>query len=267
MALKEKKKKKLSTGGMSTREKMLARKKALEAKGTNSGFIFCKEGVTRVRIKSPGPDEELGIEMIQFYLGDKIGSVYSPQTFGEPCPIMDKYLELKDSSDEDDKELAKKLIPKRRYVIGGIVYEDEKGKKPAYDGKDRVVLITRQVYQDIINLYLDEDEAGDMTDPKNGYDIKITRVGKGQFDTTYSVMKCKESALDKSMSKPVELEKMVRAQIKDYEELEEILRTYLNEESDEDDDDEPRPKKKKLASKSKDKDKKLAKKKKKVADI
>lgn len=263
--VKDKKKKKLSEGGLSTREKMLARKKALEAKGTNSGFIFCKEGTTRVRIKSPGPDEELGIELIQFYLGDNIGSVYSPQTFDEPCPIMEKYLELKDSSDDDDKELAKKLIPKRRYVIGGIVYEDEKGKKPAYDGKDRVVLITRQVYQDIINLYLDEDEAGDMTDPKNGYDIKITRTGKGQFDTSYSVMKCKESRLDKAMSKPVELEKMVRAQIKSYDELEKILKSYLNEEED-DEDDEPRPKKK-VSSKSKDKDKKLAKKKKKVADI
>ena len=43
MAIKEKKKK-VSSSGMSTKEKMLARKKALEAKGNNSGFIFCKKG-------------------------------------------------------------------------------------------------------------------------------------------------------------------------------------------------------------------------------
>lgn len=264
--VKDKKKKEVSTSGMSTKEKMLARKKALEAKGTNSGFIFCKEGVTRIRIKSPGPNEELGIELIQFYLGDKFGSVYSPQTFGEPCPIMEKYLELKDSSDEDDKELAKKLIPKRRYVVGGIVYDDDKGKKVAYDGKDRVILITRQVYQDIINLYLDEDEAGDMTDPKTGYDIKITRSGKGQFDTTYSVMNCKNTVLDKAYAKPVELEKMVRAQIKSYDELEDILKSYLNESDEDEDDDEPRPKKKKVKASST-KDKNSLKKKKKVSDI
>ena len=96
MAIKEKKKK-VSSSGMSTKEKMLARKKALEAKGNNSGFIFCKKGVTRIRIKSPGPDEELGIELIQFYLGNGIGTIISPQTFGEPCPIMEKYDELRNS--------------------------------------------------------------------------------------------------------------------------------------------------------------------------
>lgn len=256
------KKKKLSSTGMTTKEKMLARKKKLEEKGKNYGFIFCKEGVTRIRIKSPGEDEELGLELIQFYLGPNIGSVYSPQTFGEPCPIMEKYQELHNSSDPDDKELAKKLIPKRRYVVGGLVYDDEKGKHIGYDGQDRVILVTAQVYQDIINLYLDEDEAGDMTDPKTGYDIKITRTGKGQFDTTYSVMNCKPTQLDKKYTKPVELEKMVRAQIKSYDELEEILKSYLNESSEEEDEDEPRPKKKKSSLSS---DKAVSKKKKKKA--
>lgn len=263
MAKDKDKKKKLSSSGMTTKEKMLARKKALEAKGNNSGFIFCKEGVTRIRIKSPGEDEELGIELIQFYLGDKIGSIISPQTFDEPCPIMEKYLELKDSSKESDKELAKLIVPKRRYVVGGLVYEDEKGKKMGYEGKDRVIILTRQVYQDIINLYLDEDEAGDMTDPKTGYDVKVTRTGKGQFDTNYSVQNCKPTKLDKQYQGTVNLEKMVRAQIKSYDELEQILKSYLNESGDEDDDDEPKAKKKS----SKDKSSKDKKKKKRTSDI
>lgn len=262
---KDKKKKKLSSSGMTTKEKMLARKKALEAKGNNSGFIFCKEGVTRIRIKSPGEDEELGIELIQFYLGDKIGSIISPQTFDEPCPIMEKYLELKDSDDDDDKELAKKIVPKRRYVVGGLVYEDEKGKKIGYEGKDRVIILTRQVYQDIVNLYLDEDEAGDMTDPKTGYDIKVTRTGKGQFDTNYSVQNCKPTKLDSKYTGTVNLEKMVRAQIKDYDELEKILKSYLNDSDYDEEDDEPKAKKKKKVSKD-DKSSKL-KKKKRVSDI
>ena len=110
MAIKEKKKK-VSSSGMSTKEKMLARKKALEAKGNNSGFVICKKGVTRIRIKSPGPDEELGIELIQFYLGNGIGTIISPQTFGEPCPIMEKYDELRNSDSDEDKELAKLMVP------------------------------------------------------------------------------------------------------------------------------------------------------------
>lgn len=267
MAIKEKKKK-VSSSGMSTKEKMLARKKALEAKGNNSGFVFCKKGVTRIRIKSPGPDEELGIELIQFYLGNGIGTIISPQTFGEPCPIMEKYDELRNSDSDEDKELAKLMVPKRRYALGGLVYEDEKGKKIGYDGKDRVILVTRQVYQDVVNLYLDEDEAGDMTDPRNGYDIKVTRTGEGQFDTSYSVQNCKPTALDKPYRGEVPLEKMVRAQIKSYEELEEILKKFLNESGDDDDDDEPKPKKKssKVSSKKDSKDLK-SKNKKKVNDI
>lgn len=244
----------------STREKMLARKKQLESKGSGSGFIFPKEGTLRMRIKSPGDDQELGMELITFYLGGDMGSIVSPATFDEPCPFMEKYKELKDSSDDADKELAKeKFIPRRKYVIGGVIYTNEKGGTFDYDGKDRVVQIPRSVYQDIIDLYLDEDEAGDMTDPINGYDIKIIRTGSGKNDTTYSARACKNTKLDKQYRGNIDLESMVRAQIKSYDELESILDKYLNNSSDDDDEDEvedEKPKKKDKDKKKKDKDKK-----------
>lgn len=244
--LKDKKKKKLSSEGTSTRDKMLARKKQLESKGSGNGLIFPKEGTLRMRIKSPGDDQELGIEIVQFYLGKELGGIISPATFDEPCPFMEKYKELKDSRDEDDKELAKNLVPRRRYVIGGLIYADEKGAKIDYDGKDRGVLIPRSVYQDIIDLYLDEDEAGDMTDPIHGYDIKINRSGSGMTDTTYSARACKETKLDQKYRGNVDLEGIVRAQIKSYDELEEILAKYLNESPESpDDEEEAKPKKKK----------------------
>ena len=250
--------KKKSTGS-STREKMLARKKKLEEKGSGNGLIFPKEGTLRMRIKSPGDDQELGMEVVQFYIPG-VGGVISPATFDEPCPFMEKYEELKQSKDEDDKELAKRLIPRRRYVIGGIIYKDDKGNGVDYDGQNRGVLIAGAVYQDIIDLYLDEDEAGDMTDPVTGYDIKITRSGSGKFDTTYSVRQCKPSKLDKKYRSELDLEKIVRDQIKPYDELEEELNKFLNESPDDDDDEDDAPKKKKKSS-SKDKDKTKKKKK------
>lgn len=247
-----KKEKKKSTGS-STREKMLARKKKLEEKGSGNGLIFPKEGTLRMRIKSPGDDQELGMEVVQFYIPG-VGGVISPATFDEPCPFMEKYEELKQSKDEDDKELAKRLIPRRRYVIGGIIYKDDKGNGVDYEGQNRGVLIAGAVYQDIIDLYLDEDEAGDMTDPVTGYDIKITRSGSGKFDTTYSVRQCKSSKLDKKYRSELDLEKIVRDQIKPYDELEEELNKFLNESPDDDEDD--APKKKKKSSKDRDKTKK-----------
>lgn len=95
MALDKKKKKKVSSDGLSTKEKMLARKKQLESKGNGNGLVFPKEGTLRMRIKSPGDDQELGIEIVQFYLGGNLGGVISPATFDEPCPFMEKYQELK----------------------------------------------------------------------------------------------------------------------------------------------------------------------------
>ena len=251
--MKKEKKTHPSTGGTSTREKMLARKKQLESKGSGSGFIYPKEGTLRMRIKSPGDDKELGMELVTFYLGNDIGSIVSPATFDEPCPFMEKYKELKESSDDADKELAKeKFVPRRKYVIGGVIYTDEKGKNLDYDGKDKAVQIPRSVYQDIIDLYLDEDEAGDMTDPINGYDIKIIRTGSGKMDTTYSARACKPTELDKKARGTVDLEGVVRAQINSYDELEEILARYLNDSSDSEEEDE--------APKKKDKDKKKKKK-------
>ena len=249
----KKEKKKLSSSGQTTREKMLARKKKLAEKGSGNGFVFPGNGTTRVRIVSAGPNEELGIEVIRFYLGDH--SIISPASFDEPCPVMDKYKELKDSKDEDDKKLAKKFVPSRRYVIAGLVYKDEKGKELDYDSKPRLVMIPSSVYQDIIELYLDEDEAGDMTDPKNGYDIKIDRSGSGRFDTSYSVRNCKPTKVDKKLLEPVDLMSMLKSQVKSYDEIEEELNKFLNNTPDDDDDDDDTPKKKKKSSKDKKKQK------------
>ena len=222
--------KKKSSAGMSTREKMLARKKALESKGNGGGMIYPKEGTMRVRLMNQGPDKELGLEVIQFYLGPKVGGVISPATFDEPCPFMEKYQELKNSKDETDQELAKDLAPRRRYIIGGTCYKDEKGKEIDPDRVCKPILVPRSVYQDIIDLYLDEDDWGDMTDPEEGYDIKISRSGSGKMDTTYSVTACPgKKPLNPKYVKEMDLEEIVKSMMKSYDELEEMLREYLNE--------------------------------------
>ena len=74
-----------------------------------------------------------------------------------------------------------------------------------------------------------------MTDPIEGYDIKITRTGSGKMDTSYSVSPCQKSKLDKKYREDVDLEKAVRASILPYDKLEEKLAAFLNE-SDEDSD-------------------------------
>ena len=246
--------KKSSSSVMTTREKMIARKKDLEKRGGGGGMIYPKEGTIRVRIKSRGADEELGIEVVQFYLGPKDGGIISPATFDEPCPFMEKFQELKNSDDPDDKALASKLVPRRRYILGVIAYKDTKGKEVDPDKIDKPMMVPRSVYQDIIDLYLDEEDWGDMTDPVEGYDIKITRTGTGKNDTSYSVSPCQKTKLDKKYWGEVDLEKAIRANILSYEELEEKLASFLNEGDDDDEDERPCKKsssKTKLANKKK----------------
>nr|DAD91543.1 MAG TPA: ssDNA-binding protein [Myoviridae sp. ctx322] len=216
--------------GLSAREKMLQRKKELSSKSKNLGIIFPKEGTMRVRLINQGPDKELGMEIIQFYLGSQVGGIISPATFDEPCPFMDKYKELKNSDDEEDQQLAKQLVPRRRYIIGGTLYKDEKGREVDTENVCKPILIPGSVYQDIIDLYLDEDDWGDMSDPEDGYDIKITRSGKGRMDTTYSVNPCPKTGkkLDPKYVKEMDLEANIRSLVKPYDELEKLLNNYLH---------------------------------------
>lgn len=239
---------------LSTRERMLQRKKKLEERSNGGGgIIYPKKGTLRVRLMDQGEDKELGLEIIQFYLGKEKGGIISPATFDEPCPFMDKYQELKGSDDEDDQELAKRLVPRRRYIVGGTCYKDEKGKEVDPDRICKPILIPRSVYQGITDLYLDEDDWGDMTDPEEGYDIKITRAGEGLMDTTYTVNPCPgRKPLDPKYRKEMDLEEIIRGQMKSYDQLEELLNEFLgNSFDDEEDEDEENPRKKLRNKKSK----------------
>lgn len=251
--------KKKSDSKMTTRERMMERKKALAERASGGNIIFPKEGTMRVRLVSQGPDKELGLEIIQFY-SQKTGGIISPATFDEPCPFMEKFQELKKSSDEEDQELAKLLTPRRRFLVAGTLYKDEKGKEIDTENVGKPILIPRSVYQDIIDLYLDEDDWGDMTDPNDGYDIKITRTGKGKMDTNYSVTACpKGKNPNPKYIKEVDLEELIKAHMPSYDELEEKLNEFLNGAgTSSDDEEEEKPKNK--SSKDKEKSKKKKKK-------
>lgn len=238
----------------SLRERILEKKKKLAERGSGGNYILRQkeEGTIRVRVLPTGDD--FTYEIISFYL-DGIGGVNSPATFGEPCALMELYNELKNSDDEVDKSLAKKVTPRTKMVTPIIMYKDLKGKEVDEENSGRLLQITNSVSQELIDLYLDDDEWGDMTDPINGYDIKITRTGKTLTDTSYTVSPCKNTkAPSKYRKQVVDLEEMVKAQIDSYEKTLEIREKFLGN-SEEEDDEEYVPKgksKKKKGTKTKD---------------
>lgn len=237
----------------SLKERLKKKRDELARKSEGNGsIIFIKEGTIRVRIlpikpDEDGEDQDFSWEIAQFYLGPDVKGVISPATLGFDCPIMEKHKELAKSSDPDDKEIAKSLSPRTRHLIPVLVYTDANGKKPDPESYGKLMLLTNAIQSQIYDFYLDPD-WGDMTDPVEGYDIKITRKGSGKTDTEYTVMPMKNSALPKEFAKPVDLRELVAKVVPSYDEAEEKLMQYLGEATSKDDgeDDAPRlPKKKK----------------------
>lgn len=222
------------------REKLQKRKEAIKS-GGGGDFIIFKEGTTRIRVLNCG-EEDFAQEVIQFYLGADIKGVISPATFGEPCAIMEAYNELK-SGDEDDQDLAKTFKPRRRYYTPAIRYNDEKGKD--VDPTPRLAILTADLYDTMIDFMLDE-EKGDFTDPKEGYDLKVKRTGSGQFDTEYKVFDTKPTPITvkELRTKVIDPEEMVRKLIPSYEQTQEYINRFLGLAKDDEEDGAPKKKKK-----------------------
>lgn len=245
------------------RKKLEKRKKEMADRGSG-GFITFKEGKTRIRILPGKPDEDFAMEVTQFWFGDKIKGMVSPATFGLPCAAMEKYNELKSSEDEEDRQLATTFKPRTKHMAMMVKYKDEKGKEVDHDLGPKPGILAGGQYTELIDWLLDE-EYGDFQDPKNGYDILITRTGKGKMDTEYSQLKRNNSKLDKKYRDQIfDIEEIMKKTLPSYEKTEEMVNEFLGISAD-DDDDEPKKKKKK-GSKGKDKSGKK-KKKKRTSDI
>jgi hypothetical protein len=241
-------------------KKLKERKQSLKDAGA-SGLIFIKANETkRLRPLPVNEDEEPGREVITMFLGDAYkGTFISPKSIGLPCALYEKYEELKESKDEDDEGLMEKLKPKNRFVVPCVVKKDKAGKEVDEAVGAKLAMLVKGAYQQMIDLFLDEDH-GDFTDPKEGYDIKITRTGSTMTDTEYSVLPGKASILPKKYNKIYDTEEMLTKIIPSYEETQRILGKLLG--SDDDEDGGGKKKKKKPASMEE--KRKLLKKKKKV---
>lgn len=228
------------------------KKKKQDLKNKSGGFqwFVVKEGVTRMRPLPVGDEVDWAQEVTFFFLGREVGGVISPATFGEKCPIMAKWNKLNKSSDPDDRALAKRFKPSTKWMVPHIRYKDEKGKEIDTENNEKCALLARSQYQDLLDFYLDE-EQGDFTDPKKGYDIKYKREGKGQMDTEYTCVPCKPTPLSKKYSKKTySPEEMTRKCILPYDELKTKLEQFLGGAHDEDDE-APRKKSKDIKKKKK----------------
>jgi hypothetical protein len=220
---------------MSLQEKLAKKREDVKkGEGGNIDMFYVKEGVNRFRPAFCGEDVDFSIEVISFYLGKEIKGFVSPHTVGKPCAGMEVYNALLKSSNESDKELANECKPKRKQAIAMHKYNDDKGKELDTRSGVKLTPLANGVYGQILDFFLDE-EHGDFTHPKDGYDIKIKREGSGKENTSYTATPCKPTALPKELQKEVySPSKLLDEVIPSYEETVSKMKEFLG--LDEDDD-------------------------------
>jgi hypothetical protein len=169
------------------------------------------------------------IERQFYYLGEGPG-ILAPAQFGKPDPINDLIKQLYSTKDQNDRAMAKQLMPKTRAYAPIIVRgEEEKGVI--------VWAFNYKIHQDLLGFILDAD-YGDIIDPENGYDIKVKiSVSKKTFNgrkVNDITVQCspKPSVLSKD---PEQVKKWLAAvpniddtwPLKSYEEIKSLLEKHL----------------------------------------
>jgi len=115
---------------------------------------------------------------ITFHYGVGAKTMISLQNFGEKDPIVEFANELRKASDQDSRDLAKKLSPKMRVFAPIVVRgEEDKGVRLWEFGKE--------VYMELLSIAEDED-VQDYTDPVTGRDLTIDTVGPDQSGRAYN---------------------------------------------------------------------------------
>ena len=191
-------------------------------------------GTTQVRIvpykfNKDNPFIEL---FFHYDLGRK--SYLSPMSFGRPDPIEEFSQKLKSSGNKEDYRLARKIEAKMRTFAPVIIRgEETQGVKFWGFGKT--------VYQELLSIIADPD-YGDITDQMNGRDITVEfktaeEIG-ASFPKTNIRVKPNQTPitedatlLENLMDNQKDITEIYQEQ--SYDELTEVLNTWLNPEEEE----------------------------------
>jgi hypothetical protein len=110
------------------------------------------------------------VERYFYWIGDT--SLLAPKQFGEDDPINDVITALFRTKKEDDKETAKKLLPKMKAYLPIVVKgEEDKGVQ--------VWAFARDTYLRLLGFFTNE-EIGDFTNPQEGFDLIVTVSDSGK---------------------------------------------------------------------------------------
>lgn len=159
-----------------------------EAKETaGAGVIFkIPPGKTVVRAVPAKPGEKLMMVAYVHYLDvPGVGKVSfnCPRLMAKRnCTVCKKEAELLSTGEDIDFKKSKKLKAKRQLYMPIIVRGEE-------EAGVRILRFGKMIEDQLIEIRKDEDDGGNFAHPVEGFDLKISRKGEGEFDTEYKVTK------------------------------------------------------------------------------
>lgn len=171
---------------------------------------------------------------LSFHYGIGKYPMISPTNFGDKDPIVEFAKQLRQSDDQEDWQLAKKLTPKTRIFLPVV----ERGKE--HEGA-KLFQFGKQLYEEFLQMAADE-EIGDYSDVLSGRDIKLNTVGPEATGTKYnrttispslkvSKLTDDEDLLNKLLEEQPDPKSLY--QVKSYEDMKKTLQEWIEPEEEE----------------------------------
>ena len=159
-------------------------------------FFSPKDGRNVIRICPPKGDKDVFWKEADthFGVGPEGKLVICSKMFKKKCPVCNEVARLRKTGNKEDQKLADKMKVNHRAYINIIDRND-----PDKVDVPQIYNCGNSVLKELINLVCDP-EYGDITDFNSGFDITLTKSGKG-MNTEYKVTpKRKESQATTSIT-------------------------------------------------------------------
>jgi len=159
------------------------RKKYEEVTQQNSGggkndflskFLITKEGTSLVRLlPAKSEDENFYAETAIHRLESdgQFKNYHCPRVKGDKCPLCDLYYGLWKTDSESNHNLARSIKARKRYYLNAVERET---------GEVKILSIGMKLFGKILDCFFDDD-YGDITDLKEGFDFKVVKDTNGAF--------------------------------------------------------------------------------------
>jgi hypothetical protein len=163
-----------------------------EMGGDNKWFKPKPNTTTVVRIMPPWGESADGSFFLTgglhygFSIGGRDRAIACKRISGKgECPVCALVGALRNSGDEEHKELGDRLRVRPKYWVNLIVRPKKEGETP----DEKVYMFGgNKKFIDALMSAMEDSDFGDITDPEEGHDVKIKRTGAGMNDTRYEYM-------------------------------------------------------------------------------